>query len=314
MVPVQGLEVKMPYDAKIKINDDINVRKIANWEWKRYFHMLDVGNNNLPSIVFEWTQNVPIDALQERFNDFSYFENVIKDARFLATVLQLQVPQGMAFPWGIQYVPHCQYVGNLGKILTSSFPGKPSDRTALQVYNEENILYGNNLEHLIRNCDPDLKIRMEFALRRFHDGINKLNHQDRIVDQWIVVESLFASAKDKSRKIVCRLVCFLFDKEDRRNAFIWTMNQWYKTRCKIVHGSYQEDFYKDYSMAVLTQEVVRRVMVKMVESALSYKDIMLEIKKLSHETDLPSDEKLEGISCDDVDMNSILERYDMKKQ
>jgi len=232
-------------------------------------------------------------------------------------MLQLQVPQGMAFPWVIQYVPLCQHTGNVGKILTSSFPGKPSDRTWLQAYNEGNLLYGNNLERSIRNCDPDLRIRLEFALRRFHDGINKLNYQDRIVDQWIVVESLFGRDKDTSRKIVCRLVCFLFDEEDRRSAFIWAMNQWYQTRCKIVHGTYQGDFYGDYSMAVLTQEVVRKVIVKMVESALSYKDILLKINKQSAKTTLPRNEELDEIGCDGdqgIEMNSILERYDVETQ
>jgi len=69
MVPIQGLDVKMLYDTKIKITEDISVRKIANWEWQRYFHMLDVGNNNLPSIVFEWTRNVNIDALQGSYSN-----------------------------------------------------------------------------------------------------------------------------------------------------------------------------------------------------------------------------------------------------
>ncbi|MDR3668186.1 MAG: HEPN domain-containing protein [Ignavibacteriaceae bacterium] len=314
MVPVQGLEVKMLYDTEIKITDDINVRKIANWEWKRYFHMLDVGSNNLPSIAFEWTRNVHLDDIQKHFNDDSHIDNILKDARLLATVLQLQAPIGMAFPWVIQYVPHCQYIGNVGKILISSFPGKPSDRPSLQVYNEENIIYGNNLERSINNCDSELQIRLGVALRRFHDGINKLNYQDRLLDQWIVVESLFGRDKDKSRNFACRLVCFLFDKkEDRRNAFIWTMNQWYQTRCNIVHGTYQGDFYKDYSMALMTQEVVRRAIIKMVESSVSYKAILLQINKLTAETTLPRNEELDEIGCNDdqnIEMNSILERYD----
>ena len=310
MVPVQGLDVKMQYDTEIKITDDINVRRIARWEWKRYFHMIDVGNNNLPSIAFEWTRNVHIDDLQRHFNDDSHIDSIIKDARLLATVLQLQAPQGIAFPWVIQYVPLCQYTGNVGKTLASSFPGQPSDRPWMQTYNEENLIYGNNLERLIRNCDSDLRIRLEISLRRFHDGINKFNYQDRIVDQWIVVESLFGRDKDKSRNFACRLVCFLFDEEDRRNAFIWTMNQWYQTRCNIVHGTYQGDFYRDYSMALMTQEVVRRAIVKMVESAFPYRDILLQINKISAKTPLPSDKELAGISCDDEEMKSILERYE----
>lgn len=310
MVPVQGLDVKMQYDTEIKITDDINVRRIASWEWKRYFHMIDVGNNNLPSIAFEWTRNVHIDDLQKHFNDDSHIDTIIKDARLLATVLQLQAPQGMAFPWVIQYVPHCQYTGNVGKILASSFPGQSSDRPWMQIYNEKNLLYGNNLERLIRNCDSDLRIRLEISLRRFHDGINKLNYQDRIVDQWIVVESLFGRDKDRSRNFACRLVCFLFDEEDRLNAFIWTMNQWYQTRCNIVHGTYQGDFYRDYSMALMTQEVVRRAIVKMVESAFPYRDILLQINKISAKTLLPSDKELVVMSCDDEGMKSILERYE----
>lgn len=313
MIPVQGLDVKMPYDTEIKITDNISVRRIASWEWKRYFHMIDVGNNNLPSIAFECRRNVHIDDLQKHFKDDFHIDNIIKDARLLATVLQLQVPQGMAFPWVIQYVPHCQYTDNVGKILASSFPGQSSDSPWMQAYNEENLVYGNNLERSISNCDAELQTRLGVALRRFHDGINKLNYQDRLVDQWIVVESLFGRDKDKSRNFACRLVCFLFDEEDRRNAFIWTMNQWYQTRCNIVHGAYPGDSYQDFSMAWMAQEVVRRVIVKIVESELTYKDILLQINKLSAKTTLPSDKELKEISCDNdqnIEMSSILERYD----
>lgn len=310
LVPVQGLDVEMQYFTEIKISDDIKVRKIANWEWKRYFHMIDVRNNSLPSIAFEWTRNLCIDDLHNHFNDDSYINNIIKDAQLLATVLQLQVPQGMAFPWVIQYVPQCQYTGNVGKILVSSFPGQPSNRPWMQTYYEENLLFGNKLERLIRKCDSELQMRLEISLRRFHDGMNKSNYQDRVVDQWIVVESLFGSNADKARQFACRLVCFLFDQEDRRNAFIWTMNHWYKKRCNIVHGVYQGDFYKDYDMALITQEVVRRAIVKIIESAFSYNDILLIINKISAKTNLPGDKELAGMYCDDDEMKSILERYD----
>lgn len=321
MVPVQGLELSMPYFRGIKITDEVNVRKIADWEWNRYFHTLEVWNNNFPSIAFEWTRNAHIDTLENLYNDNSHFDNVMRNAHLISTVLQLQVPQGMAFPWMIQYVPLCQYTGNVGKISTTSFPDKASDNATLQVYSEENLQSGYNLEHSIRICKADLRIRLEVAFRRFHDAINKMDYTDRIVDQWIAVESLFGDGEgNQARQMACRLVCLLFDNldlEDRQNAFIWVMNQWYKTRCKIVHGTYREYSFDDYSIAVMTQEVVKRLIVKMVKSSLSYHEMLLRIDKMSNKTSLPNKLKLDELGSNNEQimvMSSILERYDMKTE
>lgn len=314
MVPIQGLEVQMFYDMGIKIKHDVTVRKIYTWEWERYFHMLDLRGGNLPSISFEWKQGVHTEEIQKHLNDNSYFNYVIENARLLSTALQLQAPQGMAFPWVVQYIPQCQYVGNQGRVLTTSFPGMPSDRP-LEMYQETNILFAYNLERAIRSCNADLRLRLEVALRRYHDGINKLDFLDRIIDQWIVIEALFGKEEgNEARQMSCRLVCFLLDNLDseaRQRAYIWVRNCWYKTRCKIVHGSYQEDYYKDFSMVMLTQDIVRRIIVKMVKASLSYKDILHKIDKISAKTNFPSEPELKAIGCDN-ELMSIM--YDILKQ
>ncbi len=81
--------------------------------------------------------------------------------------------------------------------------------------------------------------RLAVALRRWSSGINKGENEDRLIDMWIALESLFApdGGSEISYRISLRIAAFLGSTPDERKDVFDIIRHSYAWRSAVVHGS-----------------------------------------------------------------------------
>ena len=301
LIPVSGLLVSLNYVQRWRITPRAVLRRIDPREIPDFaFEFQRMHTEDFPSVGLLYRCTIPVPDVQAQYNDDEYFRQVLEDAQNAATALQLLSTQGVHFPWLIHYVPGCQFANNIGKWNIAWF-NQSSSQNPVHVYHAPEVRMGQRLVSDIAKLDADVRQRIEVALRRYHEAANKLNQTDRIVDYWIVVESLFGTGEGtNSRKMATRLVSYLFEQfsaKQRETVFTWVVKVWYGTRCLIVHGKLpSHDWYDAYQIATAAQELVRCTLLKFAVEKSDLKRIFAHADKISAKTSLPNAQELKELT------------------
>lgn len=91
--------------------------------------------------------------------------------------------------------------------------------------------------------------RFQFAKRRYSDGCGRLIDEDRVVDFWIAVETLFSNRRDSNielrERLSARLAAFVEANLDMQAQVFAELFASYRDRSEIVHGGLRRTVTSD---------------------------------------------------------------------
>jgi hypothetical protein len=127
----------------------------------------------------------------------------------------------------------------------------PQDRIvswpiSLRLHSQTAVLGKSDAAHIIRlwgrlQKSPNVE-KISLALHRWSATAERLNDEDKLIDYWIALESLFTP--DSSQELVfrasLRIAAFLGQAPDERREIYDHMRHSYAWRSAIVHGDYRK--------------------------------------------------------------------------
>ena len=97
-----------------------------------------------------------------------------------------------------------------------------------------------NLWQLLQSCPNSEKVALAF--KRWSDTAERLTDEDKLIDYWVALESLFASDSNQEVKFRAslRIAAFLGSTPDKRKEIYTDMRNSYDWRSAIVHGEFRK--------------------------------------------------------------------------
>lgn len=122
------------------------------------------------------------------------------------------------------------------------------------------------------------------ALARWNSAGDKLTQEDKLVDYWIALESLFVpeTEQELSFRVALRIAAFLGEDGSERRQIYDDIRDSYRLRSKIVRGSASKRKTKRTAAELtdLTRSHLRRTLLKILESDQSFTPEKLETQLL----------------------------------
>ncbi|WP_146127124.1 HEPN domain-containing protein [Neomoorella humiferrea] len=125
--------------------------------------------------------------------------------------------------------------------------------------------------------DNRSKQRVELALRKWSEGLDQVSAEWKLIAHWIALEGLFSpsSRQELSFRLALRGAIFMEEKEVYQK-----LKMSYEMRSRIVHGDYSPDDPQLTEIALTTEEILRRILRKILQQPRNYMPDQLEEKLL----------------------------------
>ncbi len=129
------------------------------------------------------------------------------------------------------------------------------------------------------------KGKAALALARWNSASDKLAEEDKLIDYWIAMESLFVpeTAQELSYRVTLRIAAFLGSDGLERQRIYNEMKDSYRLRSEIVHGSIRKRKRKLTTVGLtnLTRSYLRRTLLKILELGQPFDPKKLETQLLA---------------------------------
>ena len=133
---------------------------------------------------------------------------------------------------------------------------------------------------------PNLTI-IGLAIMRWNSAADRLTEEDKLIDYWIALESLFVpdAAQELSYRTALRIAAFLGTNGVERKQIYEQMKESYRLRSEIVHGSIRKQKKKVGSAELinLSRSYLRQALLKILESSHRFDPSRLEAQLLEKE-------------------------------
>lgn len=141
----------------------------------------------------------------------------------------------------------------------------------------------------IQSLQPGSATRL--ALRRWDMTTERLNEDDKLIDYWIALESLFTpdSKQEVKYRASFRTAAYIGDTPQEREEIYTNLKNSYDLRSKIVHGIIPKTKHKSDAEAVKskligkTRSFLRRALLKILNSDQRFEPHLIESKLLRKE-------------------------------
>ena len=160
-------------------------------------------------------------------------------------------------------------VDGQSRLPTSLGPGETNalwaSRRAAVALDHEAAAQATQLWHRLR-ASPGRE-SIQFALRRLRTAASRFRAEDRLVDYWIALESLFAddAQTEVTYRASLRIAAFIGDTGDERVTLRAQLKKSYDLRCKIVHGSSKLRASDLKEQTQFTKAVLRRSVQRILD-------------------------------------------------
>jgi len=125
------------------------------------------------------------------------------------------------------------------------------------------------------------------ALLRWNSAGDRLTEEDKLIDYWIALESLFVpeTTQELSYRTALRIAAFLGSNGSERQRIYKEMKDSYRLRSEIVHGSIKKEKKKltASELTGVTRSYLRRALLKILESEQRFDAEKLETLLLAKE-------------------------------
>ena len=129
--------------------------------------------------------------------------------------------------------------------------------------------------------------RIALALSRWNSAGDKLTDEDKLIDYWIALESLYVpeTSQELSFRVALRIAAFLGLNGTERQTIYDEMRDSYRLRSEIVHGSMNKNKKKIPSAELIkvTRSYLRRTLLRIVESDKVFDPTKLESQLLAND-------------------------------
>lgn len=126
---------------------------------------------------------------------------------------------------------------------------------------------------------------VRLALARWNSATDRLTEEDKLIDYWVALESLFVpdTVQELSYRSALRIAVFLGSNGAERKQIYEQMRGSYSLRSEIVHGSIRKSRRKVTSaeLTSLTRSCLRRSILKILKSSERFTPSNFEIRLLS---------------------------------
>ena len=129
--------------------------------------------------------------------------------------------------------------------------------------------------------------KIKLGLARWNSAGDRLTEEDRLIDYWIALESLFVpeTRQRVTHRTAQRIAAFLGSDGGERGRIYEQMKESYNLRSEIVHGSIRKRERKLPSGELInvTRSYLRQSLLKTLESGVSFDPSTLEVQLLGKE-------------------------------
>ncbi len=146
----------------------------------------------------------------------------------------------------------------------------------------------SGLVELYRKLGSSLNLTsLKLALARWDSAADRLTEEDRLIDYWVALESLFVpeTTQELSYRTALRIAAFIGTNGAERMQIYEQMKESYRLRSEIVHGSIRKRKEKIGSVELidLSRSYLRQALLKILESSHSFDPSKLEVQLLEKE-------------------------------
>lgn len=126
-------------------------------------------------------------------------------------------------------------------------------------------------------ADTEARRRFDLALTRLNTAAQRASIEDRLIDYWIALETLFAhdGRAEISYRARTRVARYISDNIDERKQIAQTLSRSYDRRSKVVHGDKPKADLA--GLTTETGEILRRALRRMLESGEAIDVEMLDL-------------------------------------
>jgi hypothetical protein len=276
--PLMNVEME---SNQIQIDDNVWLRQLSTNELEEWFNVETLLTPQpLPTYeLLELKSAIEIVYQQKRHSAFGSAGAREKVSRLLTAMrLLTDASPRLAFTktrtssfltsgFGTRWTPSVLRHGPLAKIDKSQESG------LVELYRK--LGSGPNLT------------RIGLAVARWNSAADRLTEEDKLIDYWIALESLFVpdTTQELSYRTALRIAAFLGSNGIERKQIYEQMKESYRLRSEIVHGSIRKRKRKIGSTELisLSRSYLRQALLKTLESSHRFDPSKLEAQLLGKE-------------------------------
>lgn len=278
--PLLNLEITMDV---LDIAPGVRLRKLSNEQLEKWFNSDSVISSspisNMDLINMQCAVEISNEAHQDK-RQSRYFLNNLVDLLRLLTDLNIYV----AFT-------EEEYQEESRPLLNQS---SRSWMPSLRLHRLKAIIddtSGSRLINLwrhVQECTNTKKI--ELAFKRWSETSERLLDEDKLIDYWVALESLFTSDSNQEVKFRAslRIAAFLGETPENRKDIYNDMRNSYDRRSAIVHGEFRKpkkvkELNKKYTLHEITEKThsyLRASILRLLESNEGFDPTGIEMRLL----------------------------------